>query len=153
MVSIISTHPIDIRYNKWEFNPEAHTKRRIWDCLIFGGAGVMDKRKLITPEGVVTEITDEALETLMTIEAFKRDMDNGFIKVLKNRRAMSVDPDEEARKDMNTDGSGKQITSADLEADGAEVNDDGSIDVTKGGSKAVARKAEERKSSSKKKRR
>lgn len=137
MVTIISTHPVNVRYNLWSENAEMHSKERIWDCTIPGGSGVLDNRSLRTPSGIATEITDDALEKLMQIPAFNKDIENGFIKVLKKTKARSVDADEEAEKDMNLSGSGRQLTDKDLEADGAEINEDGSINVTKGGKNAV----------------
>lgn len=143
MVTIISTHPVSVRYNKWEENAEMHTKTRVWDCTIPGGAGILDKKSLQVPDGVATEITDEALEKLMSIPDFVNDIAKGYIKVLKNRRKTSVDASEEAKKDMNTEGSGKQITDKDFEADGAVINEDGSIDISDGGENVVARKSAE----------
>lgn len=138
MVTIISTHPVSVRYNMWEIDESTHSKRRVWDCLIPGGSGVVNKHTLKTPQGVATEIDEAALENLMKIPSFVADIDSGFIKVLKRTRARAVDADAEAEKDMNLDGSGKQITSEDLENAGAEINSDGSIDVSKGGAKAMA---------------
>lgn len=140
MVTIISTIPVSKRYILWKEDTKQHTKIALWDCTIPGGAGVIDKRSLQTPEGVATEIDDSALDKLMQIGSFVGDMKNGFIKVLKGVKARTVDADEEALKDMNTDGTGRQITSEDLEKDGAVINDDGSVDVSKGGKNAVARK-------------
>ena len=142
MVTIISTHPVSVRYNLWSENASMHSKERVWDCTIPGGSGVMDRRTLQTPIGVATEISEDALEKLMQIEAFKSDIDKGLIKVLKHTRKRSVDADEEALKDMKTDGSGKQITAEDFEADGAVINEDGSINVTKGGKNATPHFAE-----------
>lgn len=136
MVTIISTHPVTVRYNLWKENAVMHSKERVFDCTIPGGSGVIDRRTLQTPIGVATEITDDALENLMKIDAFKKDIENGFIKVLKHTKKRSIDADEEAEKDMNTGGSGKQITAEDFEADGAVINSDGSINVSKGGKNA-----------------
>ncbi len=146
MVTIISTHPVTVRYNMWEENVELHTKRRIWDCLIKGGAGVVQgKGELYTPTGVATEVTDEAYEKLMQIQGFVDDIKAGFIKVIKNKKARAVDADEEAEKDMNTDGSGKQITASELEKDGAEITEDGNVNVTHGGKNAVAKRTKGKK--------
>lgn len=141
MVTIISTHPVTVRYIKWERNDQMHSKRAVWDCTIKGGAGVaLGKGELVVHDGIATEVNDEALKMLRTIPSFVEDEALGFIKVLENTKARSVDADEEALKDMNTDASGKQITSSELEADGAVINDDGSVDVSKGGKNAVAKR-------------
>ena len=153
MNTIISTHPVSIMYCKWRTDETAHIKECLWDFTLPGGAGISNKKTLVTPEGVATEVSDEVLSNLMEIEAFTKDVERGFVKVLKNKRAGSVDADKEASKDMNTEGSGKQITSEELEKDGAVINDDGSIDLTKGGKGAALAHASagaESKNSSKK---
>lgn len=141
MVTIISTHPVTVRYNMWRENPEMHSKERIWDCTIKGGAGIaLGKGDLVVHDGVATEVTEEALEKLRQIPAFITDEKEGFIKVLENTKKKSVDADDEALKDMNTEGTGKQLTDKELEEDGAEVNSDGSIDVTHGGKNAILKR-------------
>ena len=144
MVTIISTHPVTKRYNLWHTDPSTHTQTRLWDCTIPGGAGVVNRKSLVTPIGVATEISDDALEKLMQIEAFTSDIEGGFIKVLKRTKARSVDADEQALADMNTEGSGKPITQKDLEKAGAVVNDDGSIDISNGGKNAIIERNQRR---------
>lgn len=51
---------------------------------IHGGAGVANKN-LITPNGVVTEVTDEELEILNAHELFVQFKANGFISVEKKK--------------------------------------------------------------------
>lgn len=143
MVTIISTHPVTTQYVKWQIDEVQHIQTPVWDYTIPGGSGVVNKNTLAVPQGVATQISEEDLDRLMTLESFKKDIKDGFIKVLKGKRAASVDADEEAEKDMNTEGSGKQITSAELEKDGAVINDDGSIDVTEGGQNAAAMHAKQ----------
>ena len=137
MVTIISTHSTSMDYVLWETNTQNHSANPVWDCTIPGGAGVFNSRSLHTPDGVATEISDDALEKLMRIPAFVNDINDGYIKVLKRTKARTVDADAEAKKDMNTEGSGRQLTAEELEKDGAVVNSDGSIDVTKGGKNAA----------------
>lgn len=141
MVTIISTHPVTVRYNMWRENSEMHMKERVWDCVIRGGAGIArGKGDLYVHDGVATEIDEEALKKLRQIPAFVEDEKEGFIKVLENTRAKSVDADEEAAKDMNTNPSGKQLTESELVADGAEINSDGSVDVSHGGKNAIQKR-------------
>ena len=141
MVTVISTHPVTVRYNMWREDEKMHMKERVWDCLIRGGAGIArGKGDLVIHDGVATEIDEDALKKLRQIPAFVNDEKLGFIKVLENTKAKSVDADEEATKDMNTDGSGKQLTDKELVADGAEINDDGSVDVSHGGKNAIQRR-------------
>lgn len=143
MNTIISTHPIPMMYCKWDVNEQTHQQECIWDFTVPGGAGVVNKRTLLVPDGVATSVGDDILETLMTIPTFKRDIENGYIKVIKGKASKNVDANEEALKDMNTNASGKQITDAELVADGAVLNDDGSIDVTKGGANATIKHSQQ----------
>lgn len=53
---------------------------RVTEVRIAGGANVANKN-LITPKGLVTEVTDEQLELLMNDHTFKRQMAGGFLKV------------------------------------------------------------------------
>ena len=63
--------------------------------LIKGGANVMPARSqantsFLTPKGFVTKVSDEELEFLQTIQAFKDHVKNGFLKVDKS----SIDIDQ-----------------------------------------------------------
>lgn len=138
MTTIISTHPVNMRYVKWNRNPQTHTKTALYDYTILGGSGVVNRKTLITPIGVATEVKDEDIEKLMAIPAFEKDVKNGFIKILKKVKKGTVDADDEALKDMDTNGSGKPITSEQLEEAGAEIKEDGSIDISKGGKNVQA---------------
>lgn len=143
MNTIISTHPIPTMYCKWVIDEKTHQQECVWDFTVPGGAGVTDKRTLLVPDGVATSVDDKILETLMTIPSFVKDMDNGYIKVINGKAAKNVDANEEALKDMNTNASGKQITDEELVEDGAVLNDDGSIDVTRGGANATIKHAQQ----------
>jgi len=55
---------------------------------IKGGAGIANER-LMTPRGVVTEVTEQEVEYLRQNEVFKMHEKNGFIEVSESR----VDPD------------------------------------------------------------
>lgn len=138
MTTIISTHPVNMRYVKWERNSQSHTKTALYDYTILGGSGVVNRKTLITPIGVATEVNDEDIEKLMAIPAFVTDVKNGLIKILKRTKKSSIDADDEALKDMDVDGLGKPITSEQLEEAGAEIKEDGSIDISKGGKNVQA---------------
>ena len=51
---------------------------------IHGGAGIANKN-LITPNGVVTEVTDEEMEFLNSHDTFNQWKKNGFVKVEKKK--------------------------------------------------------------------
>lgn len=57
----------------------------IKDILIKGHANVTDPHTLVTPTGVVTEVSDEDLELLKKSAAFQRHVMHGFMKVLKDK--------------------------------------------------------------------
>ena len=62
---------------------------------INGGSNVADKH-FITPQGVMTEISDEDLEQLRTHEMFQLHVKNGFIKILEKEKDK-----EKTKEDMN----------------------------------------------------
>lgn len=57
--------------------------------FVKGGANVADKR-LLTPQGVVTRVTDEQLAFLETNEVFQLHKKNGFIRVSSKREDPEV---------------------------------------------------------------
>lgn len=82
--------------------------------VIHGGSNVATKH-LVTPRGVVTEVSDEQLAILLDNELFQRHMKNGFIAV----ETVKVDP-EQVAADMVTRDEGAPLTPNDYdpEADG-----------------------------------
>jgi hypothetical protein len=51
--------------------------------LIHGKANVIDKKLLVTPQGVVTTITEDQLEDVRKFSAaFRRHEERGFLKIL-----------------------------------------------------------------------
>lgn len=58
----------------------ADLPRKTYEILVKGGTGVAGKwTNLMTPRGVVTEITDEEAEALKSNVIFNRHKDNGFV--------------------------------------------------------------------------
>lgn len=80
--------------------------------LIHGGANVPDK-KLITPLGVMTEVSADELTYLQANEVFKVHEKNGFLKVSEKK----ADPDVVAA-DMETRDPSAPVVPADFEAEG-----------------------------------
>lgn len=78
---------------------------------INGGAGIADKR-LITPLGVMTKITDEEYDFLKKDELFQRHVKNGFITV----RDAKADADVVAA-DMTSRDPSDPLQDADLGKD------------------------------------
>jgi hypothetical protein len=83
---------------------------RFGDIVINGGAGVANKRTLITPLGVVTQVTDEQLEQLKREPAFQGHMKDGFITI----DSVCLDADKMA-KNMAKDEGASQETDATIE--------------------------------------
>ena len=71
---------------------------------IKGGAGVADSR-IVTPRGVVTEVTDEQLEYLKANAVFRVHMANGFITV----ETKKADPEKVAANMTGRDASAPMV--------------------------------------------
>lgn len=105
-VHVFSTLANDQRYVNYTSNPEG-VPLPTSDILIKGGAGVANER-LITPQGVHTEVTEEAMAELEKNPVFAMHKRNGFI-IVQARRA---DADKVAT-DMNAKDKSKPLTPAD----------------------------------------
>lgn len=79
---------------------------------INGGADVMDKKTLITPEGVVTVLSDEDFSKLQNNPIFVRHMKRGVLKVCSNERNA-----ENVSKELTKDTSA-QLTPKDYKKQG-----------------------------------
>jgi rRNA maturation endonuclease Nob1 len=80
-------------------------KRKV---LIKGGANIANKKTLVTPMGVATEISDEELSLLQKNETFQRRMKAGFF-VVDSKKTDA----EKVAKDMKKKDKSAQITPAD----------------------------------------
>ena len=76
----------------------SHVTKRV---TVFGGAGVVDKYTLRTPDGVVTEVSDEDLAILRQMDAFTRLEKAGKLKVTNEQKfnpsGMAEGPDKSAQ--------------------------------------------------------
>lgn len=79
---------------------------------IKGGADVMDKKTLVTPEGVVTVLSDEDFSKLHSNPIFVRHMERGVLKVCSNERNA-----EKASNELTKDTSA-QLTPKDYKKQG-----------------------------------
>lgn len=98
MPYIASTLSNDQNYTVWQTpiseggkvaRPAVPLKR----VLIAGKANVANK--LTTPQGVITQVSDEAMDVLKTIPLFNQHLKNGYVKIVSR----AADPDKVA-KDM-----------------------------------------------------
>ena len=78
--------------------------------LIKGGNRVMEHGTFTTPDnGVITEITKDEANFLMTLPAFMAQLESGFVKILNNKNDQ-----EKSSKDMQIDDGGAQLTEDDF---------------------------------------
>jgi hypothetical protein len=113
---IYSTHTNAITYVEYDRESGRNhnvIKRRF---NVAGGHGVCNKN-MITPQGVVTRVDkDEDMDWLYGLDSFKKDINKGFIKVIKRRE----DPERVVNKDMTLkDGSAPKTPKDYKESDGS----------------------------------
>lgn len=83
-------------YTNYDPAPQGGMSPERFQCLIRGGAGVIDSHTLMTPQGAVTAVTDEQLAELEQNSDFRLHKERGYIVV----RARSADVNKVA-EDMN----------------------------------------------------
>lgn len=86
--------------------------------LIKGGANVA-RKDLVTPYGVVTEVTEEQLKLLMSDDVFNRHKQRGFIRV----EEVSADPEKVAADMEGRDKSAPIVPNDFNEDDAAKPQD------------------------------
>lgn len=79
MVYIYSTIPHDVEFPVWKKGVDL--PRKVHSITINGGAGVVSKKHLHTPRGVVTIITEDDYKILKENKSFCRKVERGFLKV------------------------------------------------------------------------
>ena len=139
MNTVISKRPTTIEFMEWDIDDVQHKMTPTRSVTIFGGAGVTDPRALVTPEGVCTYVSDEALKFLEGFPKFKRHIDRGIFRVIKGKKIDSEAANEIASSGKmidNKDIPARPLNEEQLKKDGAVINEDGSIDISKGGAKA-----------------
>lgn len=142
MNTIISKRTTNIEITEWDIDETAHRETPVRSVTIFGGAGIMDPKTLVTPEGVATEVSDEALEWLEKQPKFIKGVNAGVFRVIKGAKSRTVDADEVATSGKmisNEEIPGRPLTPQDIEKHGGKINSDGSVDITDGGQDAPDR--------------
>lgn len=109
-IYIFSTLASDIAYTN-HLPGGADMPIELPPVVIKGGAGVMNAR-IVTPRGVMTEVTEEQLEYLRANEVFKLHEKNGFVMV----STTATDPDKAAADMTGRDNSAPMVPQ-DLPAD------------------------------------
>jgi hypothetical protein len=82
---------------------------------INGGADVINKKTLQTPQGIVTEVADDILEKLKSHPVFQTHLKNGYITILSSEKEAN-----KADKDLKEDKS-KQLTPKDYTKKGKKA--------------------------------
>ncbi len=106
---IYSTIGTDMAYTIYAEN--RNTDIAIAEKVVYikGGAGVAEARNLVTPRGVMTEVTTEELEALQKCFLFNMHLEGGYLSIDSKK----VDPDKKAN-DMNEKDETRQITPDDF---------------------------------------
>lgn len=82
MPYILSSLTNDVKYCFWgKLGPNVVKVNK--EILIKGGANVADKKTLVTPSGVSTEVSREDLDLLMRNPSFKRHLERGFLRIVE----------------------------------------------------------------------
>jgi hypothetical protein len=108
-IYIYSTLTGAVKYNTYAQDDGAALPRVIRSVLIKGGANLADKN-LVTPKGVMTEITEEQLADLREISVFQLHEKNGFIKIETSNRDI-----EKTVSDMQARDESAPLTPDDFE--------------------------------------
>lgn len=78
-IYVYSTSTAGVDYTMWELNPGG-VPVKAGVVRINGGANLADKN-LVTPQGVVTKISEDEYEMLKKNHVFQIHLKNGFLKV------------------------------------------------------------------------
>lgn len=120
MPYIASTMTSDVKYTRWKSNPGGiNTKQPITamdHVLVKGGHGVASRRPdggLVTPNGVVTKVTDDELAFLKKDETFNTHLKSGAVRIMASNTAP-----EKAAKDMLQEDKSAPLTAKDFKKGG-----------------------------------
>lgn len=97
---IISRLAAGVDYAFYEKTPNG-TNKVVKTISINGGSDVIDKKTLITPLGVVTEINKAELDELMQHPVFKTHLENGYISINENEKNIEKNA-EKLEKDKSS---------------------------------------------------
>lgn len=107
---IVSHESASVEFPKW-----VRTKTGVdaqGSIVINGGAGVINKKTLETPKGVITEITAEDLKFLKTQTLFNEKVEAGSYEIVESEKK-AKESSKRGKKDK-----GAQLTAKDFEESG-----------------------------------
>jgi hypothetical protein len=105
---VYSTLAANTKYCLWEKSHSGTYSIPKREVLIRGGTGIADKN-FITPQGVVTAVSDSDLKILEADKTFQLHKKNGFITVIEKKSK----PVEKVVKDLNFRDPGRTKTPED----------------------------------------
>ena len=107
---IVSHESASVEFPKW-----VRTKTGVdaqGSIVINGGAGVINKKTMETPKGVITEITAEDLKFLKTQTLFNEKVEAGSYEIVETEKK-AKESSKRGKKDK-----GAQLTAKDFEESG-----------------------------------
>ena len=110
MTYIVSHESASVEFPKW-----VRTKTGVdaqGSVIIEGGAGVINKKTMETPKGVITEVSEEDLKFLKTQVLFNEKVANGSYEIVENEKK-AKESSKKGKKDK-----GAQLTAKDFEEAG-----------------------------------
>lgn len=108
------TSPQDVSFTRTRPNGSLEVYKEIH---INGGANVADRKTFVTPQGVITELSDEDFDLLTNCEWYKRQEKGGFIRPVE----AASDADDPKKKGMKRRDKSAQKTEADYGENGVKV--------------------------------
>lgn len=102
MPYVYSTLACDQEYTAWDIigNGSDIKIKPGRSVLVKGGHGVANKN-IITPQGVATRVSDEDVQFLMTVDAFKMHLNGGYVKIEADKHETEVVAADMARDDKS----------------------------------------------------
>lgn len=110
MTYIVSHESASVEFPKW-----IRTKTGVdaqSSVIINGGAGVINKKTMETPKGVITEVSEEDLKFLKTQVLFNEKVKNGSLEIVESEKK-AKESSKKGKKDK-----GAQLTAKDFEEAG-----------------------------------
>ena len=107
---IVSHESASVEFPRW-----VRTKTGVdanGSVVINGGAGVINKKTMETPKGVITEVSEEELKFLKTQTLFNDKVKNGSYEIVESEKK-AKESSKKGKKDK-----GAQLTAKDFEEAG-----------------------------------
>lgn len=81
--------------------------------MLNGGANVIDRRTLLTPQGIITEVSDKDFDLLKETDFWKRQEKAGYLRVVETKDAA----EDTKKAGLKTKDRSSQKTEKDFSAD------------------------------------